>query len=67
VGKVARILGPRGLMPNVKLGTVCRDVGAAIRAAKQGQVEFRAEKMGIVHAPLAKTSFPIEHIENNLL
>lgn len=54
-------------MPNVKLGTVCKDVAAAVQAAKQGQVEFRAEKAGIVHAALAKCSFPVEHIENNVM
>eukprot|EP00474_Spongospora_subterranea_P002557 CRZ03015.1 hypothetical protein [Spongospora subterranea] len=66
VGKVARILGPRGLMPNVKVGTICSNVGEAVRSAKQGQVEFRAEKQGIVHGPLAKCSFTLEQIQENI-
>ncbi len=63
VGKVAKILGPKGLMPNPKLGTVTPDVAGAIAKAKAGQVEFRAEKAGIVHAAVGKLSF----VENNLL
>jgi len=65
VGKVGKILGPRGLMPNPKLGTVTMDVGAAVKAAKGGQVEFRAEKTGIVHAGIGKASFSDEDIERN--
>ena len=57
VGRVAKILGPRGLMPNPRLGTVTMDVKGAIAAAKAGQVEFRAEKAGIVHAGIGKASF----------
>lgn len=57
VGRLGKILGPRGLMPNPKLGTVTADVAAAVEAAKGGQVEFRVEKAGIVHAGVGKASF----------
>jgi len=66
VGKVAKILGPKGLMPNPKLGTVTPDVTSAIAKAKAGQVEFRAEKAGIVHAAVGKLSFSEENLVENL-
>jgi large subunit ribosomal protein L1 len=66
VGRVARILGPRGLMPNPKVGTVTADVGKAVRELKAGRVEFRVEKAGIVHAPIGKASFGSEKLEANL-
>jgi large subunit ribosomal protein L1 len=57
VGRLGKVLGPRGLMPNPKLGTVTADVAAAVEAAKGGQVQFRAEKAGIIHAGIGKASF----------
>ncbi|HIJ45025.1 MAG: 50S ribosomal protein L1 [Rhodospirillales bacterium] len=65
VGRLGKILGPRGLMPNPKLGTVTADIGEAIKAAKAGQIEFRAEKAGIVHAGIGKVSFPREALAEN--
>jgi len=66
VGKIGKILGPRGLMPNPKLGTVTPDVEKAIKAAKSGQVEFKLEKAGIVHAGIGKASFSEEAIAQNI-
>jgi large subunit ribosomal protein L1 len=65
VGRLGKILGPRGLMPNPRLGTVTMDVRGAVQAAKAGQVEFRAEKAGIVHAGIGKASFPTEKLLEN--
>jgi large subunit ribosomal protein L1 len=66
VGRLGKILGPRGLMPNPKLGTVTADVAEAVKAAKGGQVQFRAEKGGIVHAGVGKASFSESQIEENV-
>ncbi|HEU5048190.1 MAG TPA: 50S ribosomal protein L1 [Rickettsiales bacterium] len=66
VGKLGKVLGPRGLMPNPKLGTVTPNVAEAVKNAKSGQVEFRVEKAGIVHAGVAKASFSEQAIEQNL-
>ncbi|MEO1020402.1 MAG: 50S ribosomal protein L1 [Pseudomonadota bacterium] len=66
VGRLGRILGPRGLMPNPKLGTVTPNVGDAVKAAKAGQVQFRVEKAGIVHAGVGKASFSEAQIFENI-
>ncbi|MBF0179498.1 MAG: 50S ribosomal protein L1 [Magnetococcales bacterium] len=65
VGKLGRILGPRGLMPNPKLGTVTFDMAGVIKSIKAGQVAFRVEKAGIVHAGIGKISFPVENLADN--
>lgn len=65
VGRLGRVLGPRGLMPNPKLGTVTFDVARIVREIKAGQVAFRVEKNGIIHAGVGKASFPVEHLEEN--
>ncbi len=67
VGKVGRILGPKGLMPNPKTGTVTMDIAKAVSNAKSGQVNFRVDKKGNVHAPIGKASFPEEKIKENML
>jgi len=66
VGRLGRVLGPRGLMPNPKLGTVTADVAEAVKNAKAGEVQFRAEKAGIVHAGVGKLSFSEEQIAENV-
>jgi len=66
VGRLGKVLGPRGLMPNPKLGTVTQDVTAAVKAAKAGSIEFRAEKAGIVHAGVGKASFTEDAIAANV-
>jgi large subunit ribosomal protein L1 len=66
VGRLGKILGPRGLMPNPKLGTVTMDVKGAVSAARAGQVEFRAEKAGIIHAGIGKASFDSDKLLENI-
>ncbi|RJR25677.1 MAG: 50S ribosomal protein L1 [Desulfobacteraceae bacterium] len=66
VGKLGKILGPRGLMPNAKLGTVTFDVARAVRDVKAGKVDFKVEKAGIVHAPVGKVSFGVEKLLQNI-
>ena len=66
VGRLGKVLGPRGLMPNPKLGSVTNDVTAAVASAKSGEVQFRVEKTGIVHAGIGKASFSEEQIRENL-
>jgi large subunit ribosomal protein L1 len=66
VGKIAKILGPRGLMPNPKVGTVTFEVANAVKELKAGKVEFRVEKTGIVHSPVGKVSFGPEKLRENI-
>lgn len=65
LGKIARLLGPRGLMPNPKLGTVTTDIASAVKEQKAGKVEYRTEKNGIVHIPIGKSSFTVEQLKQN--
>jgi large subunit ribosomal protein L1 len=65
IGPLGRVLGPRGLMPNPKAGTVTFDVGRAVRESKAGKIEFRVDKAGNVHAAIGKVSFPLEALEQN--
>jgi len=65
VGRLGKVLGPRGLMPNPKTGTVTFEIGKAVREIKAGKVEFRVDKSGIVHAPVGKTSFPAQNLVEN--
>lgn len=67
LGKIARLLGPRGLMPNPKLGTVTVDVAAAVKEQKAGKVEYRTEKNGIIHVPIGKSSFSAAELKQNYL
>jgi large subunit ribosomal protein L1 len=66
VGRLGKVLGPRGLMPNPKVGTVTTDVARAVRETKAGKVEFRVEKAGIVHAPIGKASFDEKKLRDNV-
>jgi len=65
VGKLGKVLGPRGLMPNPKTGTVTPDIAKAVREIKAGKVEFRVDKTGIIHAPVGKVSFPSQNLIEN--
>src|SRR5437773_2908669 len=65
VGRLGKVLGPRGLMPNPKTGTVTPNVAQAIKEIKAGKAEFRVDKTGIIHAPLGKTSFPAQNLTEN--
>lgn len=66
VGRLGTVLGPRGLMPNPKVGTVTQDVETAVKNAKAGQVQFRADKAGIVHATIGKAEFEVDKLQGNL-
>lgn len=65
VGRLGRILGPRGLMPNPRTGTVTPDVAAAVSDSKAGKIEYRVDRYGNIHAPIGKVSFPLEKLEQN--
>ncbi len=67
IGKIAKILGPKGLMPNAKVGTVTNDISQAIKELKAGKVDFKTDKKGIVHTPIGKVSFGKDKIKENLL
>ncbi|GAB6060912.1 50S ribosomal protein L1 [Desulfonatronum parangueonense] len=66
IGKIGRILGPRGLMPNAKTGTVTFDIGKAVKEMKAGRVEFKVDKAGVIHSPLGKVSFGADKLVDNL-
>ena len=66
VGKIGRLLGPRGLMPNAKVGTVTFDIARAVNELKSGKIDFRVEKAGIIHAPVGKVSFGVEKLVQNI-
>ena len=65
IGALGRVLGPRGLMPNPKSGTVTNDIGKAVEEVKQGKIDFKVDKTGIVHSSVGKVSFPPEKIYEN--
>jgi large subunit ribosomal protein L1 len=67
MSKIARVLGPKGLMPNPKLGTVTNNVAEAVKTAKAGQIEYRAEKKGIIHAGIGKMSFATDKLVENAI
>ena len=67
VGKLGKVLGPRGMMPNPRTGTVTNDVDEAVKSAKSGAVEFRAEKGGVIHAGIGKASFSEKAISENII
>ena len=67
VGKIGKLLGPRGLMPNPKVGTVTFDIGRAVQESKSGKVEYRVEKAGIIHAPVGKVSFDADKLRGNII
>jgi len=67
VGKIGKLLGPRGLMPNPKVGTVTFDLARAVEESKSGKVEYRVEKAGIIHAPVGKVSFDVEKLKENVI
>ena len=66
LGKLGKILGPRGLMPNPKVGTLTNDIAKAVKEAKAGRIEYRVDKAGIIHAPVGKRSFSIAQLEENI-
>jgi large subunit ribosomal protein L1 len=65
VGKIGKLLGPRGLMPNAKIGTVTFDLAKAVKEIKAGKIDFKVEKAGIVHVPMGKVSFGVDKIVQN--
>jgi len=67
VGRLGKVLGPRGLMPNPKVGTVTQDIGRAVAEQKAGKIEYRVDKNGIIHVPFGKLSFTKEQLAANLL